>query len=188
MNDLSLWRNFSEGDQQAFEVLFTRYYKVLFQYGLKMVRNRQLLDDCVQDLFFELWVGRANITPVQSVRSYLFKALKYKLYREISRDQRMSPFEGKEDEFPEFSYEAALIAEQTQTDRKKRLLYYVQQLTRRQQEALYLRFYGQMSYEEISEVMAITYQAAVNLIHKSVKFLREKMLLFYSLLLLVAGL
>src|SRR5690606_17048464 len=101
---------------------------------------------------------------------------------------RMTSFEEKDDEIPEFSYEATLIAEQTQSDRKKRLLLCVQQLTKRQQEALYLLFYGQMSYEEIGEVMSISYQAAVNLIYKSVKFLREKMLLFYSVFLLLVGL
>ena len=41
---------------------------------------------------------------------------------------------------------------------------------------LYLKFYNQMSYEEISEVMGISYQASRNLVYKSLQTVREQML------------
>jgi RNA polymerase sigma factor (sigma-70 family) len=49
----------------------------------------------------------------------------------------------------------------------------VADLSRRQQEIVYLRFFQNLSYEEISDVMDINYQVARNLLYQSIKALRQ---------------
>ena len=51
----------------------------------------------------------------------------------------------------------------------------ISKLPPRQQEALYLRYYAQLSYEEISLIMAISIQSVTNLVFKSVRALRENL-------------
>lgn len=173
MDETQLWKGFLNADQNAFETLFRKYYKMLYLYGYKIVRNRQLLDDCIQDLFLELWTTKERLTEVTSVKGYLFKALKFKLNREVRKENRFGEIEEEPNEWFEASHESWLIEQQTDSEQKERLTHFMGQLTGRQQEAIYLRFYAQLSYDEIAEIMKLTYQAVVNLVYKSVKFLRE---------------
>ncbi|CAG4999832.1 hypothetical protein DYBT9275_02319 [Dyadobacter sp. CECT 9275] len=175
MSEALLWRNFKLGDKQAFEQIFIRYHKDLYQYGSKIIHNGPLLDDAIQELFLELWQTKEQLADVVSVKGYLFRALKFKLFREIKKEARLVALSGENEELPDFSYETTLIEEQAAYALKEKLLHTIQKLTRRQQEALFLRFYSQLSYEEISEVMDVSYQGVVNLIYKSIRFLRENM-------------
>lgn len=175
MEDVILWRNFLKGDRASFEALFNRCYKSLVQYGHKLVRDQQLVDDCIQDLFFELWTGKDGLSEVDSVKGYLFKALRYKLYRAMRKDSRYDALNETTHEQWETSHESLIIAEEKDDALRKRLHHFLEQLSPRQREAVELRFNNQMSYEEIGTVMSISYQAAVNLIYKSIKYLRENM-------------
>lgn len=173
LDEATRWLEFKKGDKKAFEAIFLHYHQDLFQYGSKMVRDHQLLDDCIQELFLDLWQSRERLAEVVAVRAYLFKALRFKLIRAIKGQSKQTELSSGEYELSTFSYETILIAEQTEAIQKEKLLRVIQQLTRRQQEAVYLRYYNHMSYAEISETMAISYQAVVNLISHSIRFLRE---------------
>ncbi len=175
MEETVLWKTFLKGDRTSFETLFNRCYKGLFQYGFKLVQDHQLVDDCIQDLFFELWTGRENLTEVVSVKGYLFRALRYKLYRAVRKDSRYDVLDEAAHGQWETSHESFLIAEERDDAVRRKLEHFLQQLSPRQQEAIALRFNNQMSYEEISSVMSISYQGVVNLIYKSLKYLRENM-------------
>ncbi|OIN60402.1 RNA polymerase sigma factor [Arsenicibacter rosenii] len=184
MEDSQLWNDFRNADRRAFEALFTRYYRSLYHYGLKTIPNGQLLDDCIQDLFFELWTNKSAPAEVSSVKGYLFKALKYKLTREIRKSAKFDDLGDESEHGFEFSHESRLIEQQTLSDQQERLQHFMSQLTRRQQEAIYLRFYSQLTYDEIAEIMSLTYQAVVNLIYKAVKFLREHLVPLLLLLII----
>ncbi len=175
MEDIILWRTFLKGDRASFEALFNRCYKSLVQYGHKLIHDQQLVDDCIQDLFFELWTGKEGLSEVDSVKGYLFKALRYKLYRAMRKDSRYDTLNETTHEQWETSHESLIIAEEKDDALRKRLHHFLEQLSPRQREAVELRFNNQMSYEEIGTVMSISYQAAVNLIYKSIKYLRENM-------------
>ncbi len=176
MEETIVWNTFVKGDRASFETLFNRCYKSLFQYGYKLIRDPQLVDDCIQDLFFELWTGREGLPEVvDSVKGYLFKALRYKLHRAIRKDSRYNTLDEAAHVEWVTSHESLMIAEERDDALRKRLHHFLDQLSPRQREAVELRFNNQMSYEEISNVMSISYQAAVNLIYKSIKYLRENM-------------
>lgn len=183
MEDLLLWESFKKGDRSAFEALFNKSYKGLFQYGFKLNRDHQLVDDCIQDLFFELWTGRHNLPKVDTVKGYLFRALRYKLIKQLRKNSKYDVLDEDTPEFWESSYESILIDEEKSSDLHKKLAHFMKQLSPRQKEAITLRFINQMSYEEIGEVMSISYQGSVNLIYKSLKYLRENMVSLPGLLL-----
>jgi len=183
MEETILWQTFLKGDRASFEALFNRYYKPLFRYGHKLVHDQQLVDDCIQDLFFELWTGREGLSEIGSVKGYFFKALRYKLYRAARKDSRYDALDEATQAQWESSHESLMIAEERDDALRKRLHHFLDQLSPRQREAIELRFSNQMSYEEISNIMSISYQAAVNLIYKSIKYLREHMVSIPTLLL-----
>lgn len=184
--DITLWGSFLEGDQEAFGLLFKNNYPHLFQYGSKICRSHPLLEDTIQELFLEVWKNR-NPVPSISVKAYLLKALKYKLLKEMARNNATSFRDFAEDSAFELGYEAFLVAKQEDEEKTKRVLQSLQQLSHRQKEIIYLKFYQNLSYDEVSDIMNINYQAARNLLYQAIKALKKIMLLVSGLQLTVVN-
>ncbi len=63
-------------DFAALETLFKRFYKPLRAYAFRFVGDKDLSEDVVQDVFFELWKRRESIRfEDAAVKSYLFRAV-----------------------------------------------------------------------------------------------------------------
>ncbi len=73
----------------------------------------------------------------------------------------------------EWSHEHFLIAEQENAEKKQRVLDALGRLSNRQKEIIYLKYYQNLSYEEVSEIMNINYQAARNLLYQAIKSLKS---------------
>jgi RNA polymerase sigma-70 factor (ECF subfamily) len=171
--EILLWESFRKGDREAFALLFRTHYELLYRYGGKFTNNAGLLEDCIQELFVELWQAKSR-TPVVSVRAYLLKSLKYKLLKAYRKNRNILPI-GEEDGPFEWSHESVLIAGEEDSEKKQRVLKALQQLSTRQKEIIYLKYYQNLSYEEVSEIMNINYQVARNLLYQSIKALRSRL-------------
>ena len=171
--DLILWNQFKNGDEDAFVILFRHYYSGLFNYGCKITADNELVEDCIQELFLDMWRsgGKADII---SLKAYIFKAFKFKLVRLIGKNnkvQALNPNAG-ENGF-ELSHDNFIIDKELSFTKKEKILNALQELSPRQREIIYLKFYQDLSYEEVSEIMQINYQAARNLIYQSIKVMKK---------------
>jgi RNA polymerase sigma factor (sigma-70 family) len=75
----------------------------------------------------------------------------------------------------EFSAEFQLIQEQSSIEQRQQLTDALSQLTTRQREAVYLKFYERLTYEEIAEMMSLTVKSTYKLIARSIEMLRKTM-------------
>ena len=174
-----LWQQFRDGDAESFVCLFRNYYNDLFNYGRKMTDDQALIEDCIQELFIDFWrtKGKAKII---SLKAYFFRAFKYK--KALAKSEKsIVGNNGLTEEFV-FSYDDILIHEQDNEEMKRKLYNAINELSPRQKEIIYLKFHKDLSYEEISEIMHINYQAARNLIYHSIKLLKKiiSVLLLFS--------
>jgi len=61
------------GDEQAFELLFRRYYVRLGGFVNKFLKDADQAHEIVQETFVKIWEGREDIDPENCLQSYLFK-------------------------------------------------------------------------------------------------------------------
>lgn len=61
------------GDEQAFELLFRKYYIRLCCFANKFLNEPEEARDVVQQVFTKIWEGRQDIDPEVSLNAYLFK-------------------------------------------------------------------------------------------------------------------
>jgi RNA polymerase sigma factor (sigma-70 family) len=169
--DITLWESFRKGDKEAFATLFREHYEILFRFGSKFTKDTELLEDCIQELFIELWQAKSQ-TQVLSVKAYLLKSLKYKLLKVFRKKGKILPLHENADGNFEWSHENFLIAEQESNEKKRRVLGALERLSSRQKEIIYLKYYQNLSYEEVSEIMNINYQVARNLLYQAIKSLK----------------
>jgi RNA polymerase sigma factor (sigma-70 family) len=171
--DITQWAAFKKGDRQAFSALFRQYYPLLVQYGSKICIDPLALEDCIQDLFIELWQSRAS-AEVKSVKAYLLKSLKYKLYKLFRQQNPMQSADAAFDTMAfEISHENFMVEREEERSKTHTIINAVNQLPDRQKEIVYLKIFKELGYEEISEVMNINYQVARNLFSQAMKSLRQ---------------
>ncbi|WP_373511293.1 RNA polymerase sigma factor [Persicitalea sp.] len=180
-----LWRDFQAGDQAAFESLYQNHIQLLIAYGRKITTDHNAIQDCIQDLFVELWESRQTIAYAQSARHYLLKALRYKIVRQIQLDQSETL---EETHFPieHDNAESQWLLSETSLRNSRRLNSAIGQLPKRQKEAIYLRYFEELSNEEVAQVMGVNYQSACKFIYTALKNLRERMQLSTLIPLLTA--
>lgn len=183
-----LWDAFRNGDAGALSALFEVYYDPLYHYGLKLTGDEELVKDCIQNLFQKLWRRREGLRAVQVVKAYLFKALRRHLGDEtklLRQHRHLLPTYTDSFEVT-YSHEEFLIAQQGNAEQSARLLAALNQLSKRQREALYLKFYDGFSYERIAEVMSLNTQSVRNLVFNALQGLRKVMVLALALVLILA--
>lgn len=175
MSEALLWSQLREGRKAALEALYRAHASVLLQYGGKFSADRQLVEDCVQDLFVDLWQRRAQLSEVSSVQSYLLVAMRRRVVRQLGRRQkRESAEEPEEQQFDcEIAIDEQIAARELSKEQHLKLKEALQQLSPRQKEAIYLKYQLGMDYEDIGQAMDISYQSVRNLAHSALSRLRE---------------
>ncbi len=188
LTEKQLWLNFKNGDKKALSVIYSSTIQNLLNYGQKFSPDKEVVADLIQDLFVELWNQREKLSFTTSIRYYLLKSLRYKIIRYHNRQKNFVVKNGISDNYNfelVFSHEDKLISDVLVAEQKEKLIQALAQLTKRQKEAIYLRYYNNLSYPEISALMQLSEQAAYNLISKALKVLQKHLLDYTYLFLLV---
>lgn len=174
--EIELWNSFRSGNREALNAIFEKYVHLLYAYGRNMTRDHGLVSDCIQDIFIELWIKREALTAqVNSIKHYLIKSVRRRILRRLSADRRFvrQPVPDNYTEEVEFYIEFNLVQNQISRELSLQLKASVATLSKSQQEAIYLKFNENMTYEEIASVMNTNVKAVYNLVGKSIISLRK---------------
>jgi RNA polymerase sigma-70 factor (ECF subfamily) len=71
----NIWNRVQEGDHKAFEIIYHRFYKPMCFYANQIIKNHDLSEELVNDLFLKIWTNRKNISIKGPVNKYLFQAI-----------------------------------------------------------------------------------------------------------------
>lgn len=188
LDDDGLWQSFKTGNELAFSLLYKRHVQRLYNYGMHACMDNDLVKDCLQELFARLWDKRETLGVAGSVNYYLFKSYRRLLINRVVSKRKFSiPFQGQPESVFEFipSFESYLIEKETKAYQFERLRSSIQSLTKRQREAIFLKFFNELSYHEVASVMEMRVDSVYNLISKTIDILRSKLrdIPFFSLFL-----
>tara|TARA_R110000868_G_scaffold301497_3_gene561913 strand:- start:1024 stop:1599 length:576 start_codon:yes stop_codon:yes gene_type:complete len=178
LKDEEIWEIFKSGDQQALSYIFKCNIKILYKYGNKFSTNGQLVEDCIQDLFLTIWKNRLNLSSTNSIKLYLLGALRKKLIRESAVDQKHHTQDILDEKYSfdlQYNPQQVEFNIQTRLSNEKQVTATLEKLTKRQKEAVYLKFYQDMDYKEIGHIMELNYQSVRNLVYSSLKSLKQQL-------------
>lgn len=177
--DESLWQRLKQGDKTALETIYRQEVEALLQYGLKFTPDHGLVEDCLHDLFVDLWRNRAGLGRTDAIRPYLLASLRRLIVKRLTRHhQRFAEAPAEDHIFgAELAIDTLIEARELSEEQARRLERAFEQLSSRQREAVYLRYYEDLSYEDICQAMNINYQSVRNLVAGGIRALREAMIL-----------
>ena len=142
------------GDRRAFETLYDRYAATVFGVTMKMLGDRELAEDAVQEIFWRVWKRAASFDRSRAFAPWLFGIAHNYTIDELRR-RRVRPQQVFEDEeHPVLSDipdetdvgEAAVL-----TDQRRIVLEALDQLPEEQRQALLLAYFGGLTQQEIAQ-------------------------------------
>lgn len=169
------WNNFIEGDRQAFEQIYRALLPNLYEYGMRRVNDEDYVRDSIQDVFIKFWENRSKLRSISNPKHYLLVALKNSLLNAQLRDGKLSSFGEKDDFQLTYDVESAYIATEEQKANALRLIQALEQLTGKQKEVIFLRYFEELSYEEISTLTNISVKSLYKLNNRAMEALKEIM-------------
>lgn len=172
-----LWARFKEGDQEAFSKIYFAWYPTLYNYAYNLFADRDFVKDTLQDFFVDLWEGRQKLANVQSVKFYLIVSVRRKMLYNLKKHRR-EPLFGLPEDYEltgTASHESDLILAESEQQTHFSLISELNRLPLRQKEAVYLKYFQELTYPQIVDVMQLQYQTVRDLIYKGIKTLRAKL-------------
>ena len=173
MNDSLIWSAFKSGDRNAFQQIYAEHAESLLKYAYRFSRNDQLTEDCLQDLFIYLWDNKASIGETNNIRAYLLISYRRRILKVLKQEQKQVSSEESEIHFQMLSEDNPLTLDDNKEEQRQLIRQTMDKLSGRQKEIVYLKYYQQLDYEEICEVMGISYQSARNLLLRTLKSMRD---------------
>ena len=169
-----MWEALITGDKEVCAYFYQKYIEELFSYGMRFTSDRELVKDCIQDLFVKIYCNCSNLNPTDNVKLYLFIALKNIIFNVFEKDKRLYQFDTIEPVFTvEYTIEDELIENEMMQERRNRIRRELETLTPRQREVIYYRYAKGLKPDQIGKIMEMNYQSVQNLLQRSIKKIRS---------------
>jgi len=81
-SDSELWEAITLGDSKAFQMLFERYWAVIYGTAFSYLKDKEACSEIVQDIFLNIWQKR-NEFEISSFKNYLTSAARYHVYKQL---------------------------------------------------------------------------------------------------------
>lgn len=170
--DFLFWKKLKEGDLSGLEGLYRKFSNDLFKYGMTILPDSDLVKDCIQELFLDLWKYRERLNDTDKVKIYLCRSLSNKIFREIQLQKRRRDHNSSEILASLYPTEGHKFPEDNSDEVNQKLEMAIYDLPERQKEIIHHLFFCKLSSEEISIKMGIAVQSVYTLTWKAIRKLK----------------
>ena len=171
-----LWQKFQAGDSSALSTIYRHHVRELYNYGRQFAEH-SMVQDCIQDVFYELIRRREKLKSVQAVKAYLFACLRHRVFKQLKKSESREEMDlirlrgSFGIELTEVPYEDM---DTMGLEKIESLQAACNKLTERQREAVLLFYYEKLSYKELTTVMHLgKINSARILMHRAIQSLRK---------------
>jgi RNA polymerase sigma-70 factor (ECF subfamily) len=173
-SDEFLFSALKKGNKNAFTLLYEKYWEKLYYVAYQHTQSAQESEDLIHELFTDLWNNRKKIKIKKTVSSYIFTALKYKIFRlydskivrqnYVERIKRKNIFSSNSTEMQLSFNELFRLIEQE-----------IDKLPERCKVIFQMRRLEELSVEEVAEKLKISSNTIHNQMTKASKILKQNL-------------
>lgn len=158
---------------EHFSALYDHYIHPMFNFGLRFTSDRELIKDCIHDVFVKVY--QKDDEQIRNASSYLFIALRNKILDEFRRKVFVSetPLEDCQMSRSVVDTETLYLHQEAEEIKRDQVARLMDTLTRRQKEVFRLYYLEERKYEDICETMDMNYHSVRNLVYRGMLRLRE---------------
>jgi RNA polymerase sigma-70 factor (ECF subfamily) len=168
-DDLALFNLMRMGFEPAFDEIYKRYWKKLFNEAYKRLGSIELSEEIVQDVFTDLWIKKEK-KQIDNLFAYLLTAVRYQVYMQFKNRKRIPFFEQPLEHMAEASLQADSVY--FEKELQESIAIWLQEQPEKRREIFKLRFMEGISTREISELLNISQKTVQNQLTTSLYKLR----------------
>lgn len=174
-----LWQSFLKGDDKSFSLIYQQHIDSLLLYGSKLCPDRELMRDCIQEIFVDLFLKRKKKSgKITNLKSYLFVSLRNCIGKKADKTRKLKFIdEGDDENGGPFQIEHSFLDKYIELEIsnviKKQLQSKINALPSRQKEIIYLKFEEEMDYPDIARILKISVESARKLLYRALLTLRK---------------
>ena len=162
---MSVFKSMQQGDTSALEYFFQKYMELLYYRALGYVRDPEVAEDIVQEVFIRFWDNRKKLNITFSVPAYLTRsvvnACKNYLDHQLVRQHYEQKYQSENQEMEEqFAYD-----EEELEELRKRLKVFMDSLPEKCREIFLMACVEGLKYREVAERLGVS----VNTVKTQVK-------------------
>jgi len=158
------------GDSEAFNELVDMFGKSLYGYFYRLSGNAETSNDLLSELFMKL-VQRIGSYKGGSFKKWLFTVASNIFYDYLRfRYRQKKLLDGKADTIGD-----SVLPREDSADLRDELEHYLAKLDTDTAEILMLRFFGQLSFKELSELRGEPIGTTLSKVHRGLKKMRKLM-------------
>ena len=173
--DYALLKRMAGGEQAALDELIRRHQRRLYQLAYRLLKDPLETEDALQEVFLKAYEHAGRFQPISTVKAWLnritanhcLNRLRERVPQDSLDDEERSP------QLPSLTANPLEALEESELARRLESL--LAALPENQRRALVLKRFGDLSYQEIAEVMDTTPGAVDGLIKRARQFLRKSL-------------
>jgi RNA polymerase sigma-70 factor (family 1) len=179
-SELFIRQAFDRSVREGYELMFRRYYRPLCSHAVRFVQSKEQAEDLVCEVFSGFWKGQVHTQITVSIRAYLFRALRNRIYNHL-RDELNQPCSPQE-----------VIKELAETEDPQQILQYTELYHRVQdvvntlppqcQRVFIMSRFESKNHREIAQELNISVKAVEMHITKALNLLRNALFPIWILL------
>ncbi len=172
-DDKELYLKLKEGNEQAFQILFKKYYSAMCHFARQFLNDSELAEETVQDMFVKIWEKRESLNIETSVKHYFFRSVRNHCLNQIQHEKIKKQYAKVvlESANHEISPEQYFI----EVDLVKRIEASIEALPPKRKEIFRLSREQGMKYKDIAETLNISVKTVEAQMGLALKHLRDEL-------------
>lgn len=172
-SDDYLFQQIRNGQYEAMELFFNRYYTPLCRFGLSYESNSCLVEERVADIFIQLWTNRNILDKIKNPKSYIYVIVKNSLKTARKSEQFYQQIDETKTINSMFSpsREQEIIDNEQKEMNTNLIREILDIIPKKSRQAFELSRIDGLKYKEIAEILNVTPKTVENHIAVALKYI-----------------
>lgn len=173
-SDILLVNRLRNGDESALTELYNKFWQLLFMSSYNVIKDKELCEDIIQDIFMNIWHNREKLEIHISLKGYMYACARYQVFNHLKKNKdkvHVELFDDLEKRFQHTTPETELMHEEL----VQQINLIIETLPDKCRIVYKLSREEQLSHKEIAERLDISTKTVENHITKALQVIRLSM-------------